>query len=255
MEAPLVLYCLGFAGALLMLVADLVLYYPEATRASADVYFARIDPAGTELHASPMASVSEGRLRLGAALGPVAAVLYALGFFGLYLALADGAASREQCAAAPPLMPLPAAAAIGFAGAMIVGAAYHVLFAHTGFIARELGMASDKSVKGPVSQSLSRLLASHQALLRFVYKFAATFGAVGAVAFLASVGAPSSRYAGSSRAALLAAVSPPMSAFAKKLVKRLRPGAPLGLAIAGGCTNWWNMVFFAAAGVLYHRPR
>ena len=256
METPLVLYSLGFAGALLMLIADLILYLPELTRSSADTYFTKIDPAGTSLHASPMAAISERRLQLGAALGPVAAVLYALGFFGLYLALSDGAASREQCASARPLTLLPATAAIGFTGTMIIGAAYHVLFAHTGFIATELQTLSPKIHEDrDLRTSLMRLLDKHQALLRFVYKFAATSGAVGALAFLASVGAPSSRYAGSPRAAVLAAVSPPMSAFVKKLVKRLRPGAPLGLAIAGGCTNWWNMLFFATAGVLYHRAR
>ena len=71
----------GFAGAALMLAADLVLYLPaERALRSADVYFARIDAAGDELDRSPMGAVSDSRLMLGGVLGPLAALLYAVGF-------------------------------------------------------------------------------------------------------------------------------------------------------------------------------
>eukprot|EP00629_Pelagomonadales_sp_RCC1024_P004883 CAMPEP_0119271670 /NCGR_PEP_ID=MMETSP1329-20130426/8170_1 /TAXON_ID=114041 /ORGANISM="Genus nov. species nov., Strain RCC1024" /LENGTH=81 /DNA_ID=CAMNT_0007271721 /DNA_START=198 /DNA_END=439 /DNA_ORIENTATION=- len=63
----------GLAGALLMLVADFILYLPsDRSDNSADVYFRTVDPAGTELRNSPMAAVSAARLRLGGALGPIA---------------------------------------------------------------------------------------------------------------------------------------------------------------------------------------
>ncbi len=58
---------LGCAGALLMFVADLLLYLPSDQRLrTARVYFSAVDPNGSKLLQSPMADIPEERIMLGA---------------------------------------------------------------------------------------------------------------------------------------------------------------------------------------------
>ena len=65
----LVLALAGVAGAILMFVADLVLYYSKVpSERTARVYFASIDPNGERLAESPMADIAPERLMLGGGL-------------------------------------------------------------------------------------------------------------------------------------------------------------------------------------------
>ena len=69
-------------GALLLLVADYILYLPSRYDENASqFYFQRIDPsAGEGLKESSMSKIGEGRLLLGGLLAAPACVLYSLGF-------------------------------------------------------------------------------------------------------------------------------------------------------------------------------
>ena len=117
---------MGIAGALLLLVADYVLYMPSnSADNSSDFYFRRIDPScGTRgLGDSSMAAISANRLLVGGMLAAPATVLYTIGFLQFWVARAN---DSEMGAA------LAFGATLGHSGMMIAGGLYHALFSYTG---------------------------------------------------------------------------------------------------------------------------
>ena len=138
---------LGALGAVLMFVADLVLYYPTTTPPrddkarlrhdrSAASYFSTIDPGGSQLHVSSMRCMGRRRVMLGGALGPVSAFFYALGFVGLFPALSTGDYDNDN-----PLFflwnNLPALLCVtGLSLLMVIASVYHALFAYTCFLSQ-----------------------------------------------------------------------------------------------------------------------
>ncbi len=233
----------GCAGALLMFFADLVLYYPHERRdRSSRHYFERIDPGGSALVSSSMASLSESRLMLGGALGPVAAVLYALGFAQLYFALRAPLASLGWIAEALPLL-----SCVGLSCMMIVGGTYHALFVYTGLLAkaaareRRGGSGGDG---GAALQLLRRLVEQHQAYVRSMYKWAALPGLVGSLC----VGWCCLRH-DTMYPRWMGALAPALSAPIKRELRRraLAGRSAGGLALCGGLTNLWNLLFFLVA--------
>ena len=147
------------AGAILMFVADLVLYYSKVpSERTAAVYFASIDPNGERLAESPMADIAPERLMLGGVLGPVAAALYTLGFTQLYFGLVPDVGAF-----------LPAIAAVGLSLMMIIGGVYHALFPFTGFLAKACRDASAKSPAGSLP-ALTALVETHRRYL-YVYRW------------------------------------------------------------------------------------
>eukprot|EP00928_Gymnodinium_smaydae_P054231 TRINITY_DN38042_c0_g1_i1.p1 TRINITY_DN38042_c0_g1~~TRINITY_DN38042_c0_g1_i1.p1 ORF type:complete len:239 (+),score=28.00 TRINITY_DN38042_c0_g1_i1:79-795(+) len=228
MTMMLVLGVSGCAGALLMFAADLLLYYPvDRKHLSAAVYFDRIDPGGDKLHDSPMQSIDDRRMMLGGVLGPVAAVLYGIGFLQFYHGLQPAAGVM-----------LPAVCAISLTMTMAVGAVYHALFVYTGFLAKECKAAQ---VGGRDSEhaALCRLVSKHQGYLVYVYKWAALPAIVGSAAFVWCCLSRDTLYP-----KLMSCFVPAMSAPLKKCMKRWRRG---GLVLAGGWTNLWNLFFFLMA--------
>ena len=184
-----------------------------------------------------MQDVSDFRLMLGGVLGPMASALYSIGFLQLFFGLGGGPETSIRATY------LPATASFGCAGAMIVGGAYHALFAYTGFLAK--AVAASKKLgslgkgDGGEPRVLHAIVGVHQAYLKFTYKFAATMGGVGSLAFLYCVFTRQTIYP--TWTVLLA---PAMSAPIKKVLKRFSVG---GLVLCGGLTNIWNMIFFTAA--------
>ena len=224
------LACVGACGSLLMFFADLVLYLPlDRSQWSTAVYFARIDPGGGQLLQSPMRELSEQRMMLGGALGPVAALLYAVGFLCVPAAVWSTDSTLCWCASV--------VAALGLTGMMITGACYHALFTVTGLISSKQFAA--KSVEH--RDILVPLISSHQRYLRYTYRFGAGFGAVGCGALVACCASSAGRLP-----LWLATLAPACSAPLKKMLKARGMGPPLGLVLAGGLTNLWNLVFFLA---------
>jgi hypothetical protein len=220
----------GCCGALLMFLADLLLYFPaSASHRTATHYFNCIDPKGNALHASSMAKIGDIRLMLAGALGPVAAVLYALGFYGLYESLApsDG-------------MLLPALTCGGLASMMVVGGCYHACFAYTGFIAKAFSEVKKFDVNS-ADKPLQALLARHQAYMHFIYKFAAVPGLVGSVAFASCCFTRDTAYP-----LWVVILVPASSGPIKNAMRRAGFGS---LVLCGGLTNLWNLVFLTVTGI------
>ena len=226
LELSGLLALLGVFGALLMFVADLVLYLPIDCRLwSTSIYFARIDPGGDALLASPMGVLGEERVMIGGVMGPAAALLYACGFLCLPVAYWQAPGMSQAFAVV---------AAAGLSGMMIFGGTYHALFTVTGLLAKaRLQHAS----KGP----LPALMAGHQRYMKQLYRCAAVCGLVGSLSFIVAAHLPDSPFP-----PWICALVPAASAPIKKLLKHFEIGAPAGLILAGGLTNLWNMLFFGA---------
>ncbi len=105
----------GLAGAAGMFCGDMLLYF---TRGSYDM-------DGTlKPYAAIMKKVTDRRLAVGGALGPVCAFLYCCGFFHLYLAAGEGRRA------------LTLAVCLLLCGSIIVGGAYHSQYTALGFAAK-----------------------------------------------------------------------------------------------------------------------
>jgi len=167
-----------------------------------------------------MAALSEERIMLGGALGPVAAMLYSLGFAQLYSGLrpSDGWVG-------------PCLAFLGLSTMMVVGGVYHAAFVYTGLIGKALRSDTE-------SPTLRLLLDQHQRYLLYMYRFAAVPGLIGSVAFIATVLSRQTQYPTS-----IIALAPLFSAPIKLWLKRQQFG---GLVLCGGLTNLWNLAFMAA---------
>lgn len=237
---PLVLLGVtGCCGATLMFIADLILYLPSRTdMCTAQVYFDKIDPHGTKLMDTPMLELQDERMMLGGALGPIAAVLYSIGFTQLFFGLrpSEGAVG-------------PALATVGLSTMMIVGGVYHAFFVYTAFIANAMRHQKNALYATPLTNSqrnlfhnmANNLLAKHQRYLLFIYRWAALPGLVGSAAFIFCCLTRETIYP---RA--LAVLAPCFSAPLKIGLKRRRTG---GLILCGGLTNLWNLMFLLAITV------
>ena len=219
----------GMAGALVMLFADMVLYYPgRAEQRTATAYFACIDGAApaTGLAESSMREISHGRLMLGGALGPLAATLYALGFTQIFFVLQ------------PRGIVTACISSIGLTAMMIFGSVYHALFAYTGFLSSAIHKEGLRTWRG-----YSDLVSVHRAYLQYVYRWAAVSSLAGSAAFAVAVSSQTDDDA-LAYPRWLAFLVPAMSAPIKLLLKRYGVG---GLVLVGGLTNLWNFLFFACA--------
>lgn len=115
MPATLVLLALGLLGSILMFAGDMLLYFTPGA----------YDMDGTlRPYMRIMRDVPAGRVRVGGALGPVAAFLYVLGFAGLAL-VARGDLSWLVWLAAALL-----------AFALVCGGAYHAQYVYLSVIAK-----------------------------------------------------------------------------------------------------------------------
>lgn len=238
----------GCSGALLMFIADLVLYYPSRREhRTARSYFELIDAAGPRLAESSMQDISDARLMLGGVLGPLAATLYAVGFSQIYFGL-------------QPFSRAASVATIGLVAMMVFGSVYHALFAYTGFLAKAIAGKLDGGRRGKsggpaggpdksAPAVLIDLVRVHQQYLLVVYRWAALAGLVGSGAFAWCCLQPRQQTMYPTHMALLV---PAMSAPIKLMLKRSGVG---GLVLCGGLTNLWNLAFFAAATACAARDR
>ena len=220
----------GASGALIMFAADLVLYYPTTSdryvkqHRTAASYFATIDPGGDNLADSTMQHIGINRVMCGGVLGPVSAVFYSIGFSGL----AFGLQSPDQKG-----WGMPVVAAVGLSLMMTIGAAYHTLFAYTCFLSREIAKARKDHQQESALQSI---LSKHQNYMRYVYKWAATSGVIGSMAYIYCCLTSNTQYPRYS-----VFFVPVHSGPIKKMLKWQRCG---GIILCGGLSNLWNLFFF-----------
>ena len=225
------LLVVGALGATLLFVADLILYYPSKKKdRTAQSYFDKIDPGGSHLAESSMKDMSHGRVMLGGVLGPVSAVLYGIGFFGIFCGLCDSSSSPDFS------WLLPLVSALGFTSLMTVAAVYHALFAYTCFLSQQIAKAKKKD--GNSQELLVELVDIHRTYLKYIYKWCAFPGALGSFGYIYCCLFTNTLFA--SWTVLLA---PAFSAFLKKYLKKKSIG---GLVLCGGLTNLWNLCFFSA---------
>jgi hypothetical protein len=231
-----VLLATGALGALILFVADLVLYYPSRPEhRSAKSYFGKIDPGGNNLAESSMQEISSRRVMLGGVMGPVAAVFYNIGFIGVFLGLQDVTNEEEGVSK----LVLPLTAAIGFSFQMTIASVYHALFAYTCFISKEIAKEKKESSSG--KEALLRLISIHRDYLKYIYKWCAVPGMLGSVAFVWCCISTKTMYAPST-----VCFTPALSAFVKKFLKQKSIG---GLVLCGGLTNLWNLCFFLVLSI------
>lgn len=216
------LLVVGALGAILLFVADLILYYPSNSQdRTAQSYFDKIDPGGDQLAESTMKDISHGRVMLGGVLGPVSAVLYGMGFVGVFCGLfSDG-------------WILPLTSALGFIFLMITGAVYHALFAYTCFLSKQIAKAKKDDSRG-----LVEVVDIHRTYLKYIYKWCAFPGALGSLAFIYCC-----LFTNTLFVPWTVLFTPAFSALLKKLLKKKSMG---GLVLCGGLTNLWNLCFFSA---------
>jgi len=240
-----------------MFVADLVLYFPTTHsdphhhhHRGAASYFATIDPGGAQLAQSSMQHVSIRRALCGGAMGPVSAVFYNIGFFGLYFGLQQQQQQQQQHGDDNDNdnnsydWVLPATAAIGLSLMMTIAAVYHALFAYTCFLSKEI--AKVQTPNGAVSScdSLHNVLRLHQSYLRYLYKWAVLPGMVGSAAYVYCCLVRTNTVA--AYPPLSVVFVPVLSGPVKKYLKKHNLG---GIVICGGLTNLWNLCFFAVLGL------
>ena len=115
MPLALVFFALGLTGSLLMFAGDMLLYFTPGA----------YDMDGTlKPYMRIMRDIPADRVRMGGALGPVAAFLYVLGFTGLVFAARGNLAWLVWLAAAL------------LAFALICGGAYHAQYVYLSVIAK-----------------------------------------------------------------------------------------------------------------------
>ena len=224
----------GAIGALIMFIADLILYYPTSNdiyaqkHRTAASYFTTIDPGGDNLADSSMKHIGIKRVMCGGALGPVSAVFYGIGFSGL----AYGLQSSDQSTSLMPLV-----AAVGLSLMMTTGAAYHTMFAYTCFLSKEIAKLKKDRQE---DRALLNILRLHQAYMKYVYKWAAVAGVIGSMAYIYCCLAVDTQYP-----RYTVFFVPVHSGSIKKVLKW---GSFGGITLCGGLTNLWNLIFF---GLLY----
>jgi len=167
-----------------------------------------------------MSEVSVVRLMIGGALGPIGAILYAVGFRHLYLAMRDGDLRLAQIAF------------VAFATMMAFGGAVHSNYVTTGLVlrAREAAQAADLEV-------METLLEQSDGYIRFLYIILGTFGLVASFVFVYAVLARRTRYP-----RWIVFLTPTLLTLAFPLT-RFVP-SPVGGIVFGGFANIAFLIFF-----------
>jgi len=249
MSAQAFAFACGALGAIIMFVADLVLYFPTKNNAqvhrTAASYFATVDPYGDNLANSSMQYISTSRVMFGGALGPVSALFYNIGFFGLALL-----SWKEQDSSSSDINQfldwcMPTVAAFGLSLLMTLGSVYHALFAYTCFLSKEITKMKKKEEDPAEQQSLLHILQLHQKYLRYVYIWAAIPGMIGSIAHVYCCLTAKNN----SPPVYSAFLVPVVAATIKKMLKRNNFG---GIILCGGLTNLWNLGFFSI--LFFHVP-
>lgn len=190
----LLLAC-GALGALLMFIADLVLYYPSRkSERTAKSYFDKIDPGGNALNQSTMQSIPTRRVMCGGALGPVSSVFYSIGFCGIYLGFFQQQHNNNNSESSSfyphpsKIMISPFIACLGLCFMMTIASSYHAVFVYTAFISKEIAkVTKEEEEKEIISRSLQRLIDTHRTYLKYIYKWAAIPGVIGSIAYIYAV--------------------------------------------------------------------
>ena len=204
----------GITGALLMFAGDMFLY--------GGLYGG---PEFFEQSRTIMGEIPQLRLMIGGALGPLAAIMYVIGCWQVYLALKPGGKT------------LAAIAFTGLGGMMIISGAYHAGFTNIGLIIR-----AKNAVQEIDFEKLEMLLEQSWEFIGFLYNILFVFATVGTIFFLIAIIFRKTRYP-----KWIILLTPTLLVFAAPLA--LYIPAPAGGIIYGGYINLVFMLFFIVSTV------
>ncbi len=149
----------GILGAILMFIGDMFLYGGFYSGSEYYEYSRRI-----------MGEIPLLRLMIGGAIGPIASILYAIGFWQIYLAIKSAGKVLASISFS------------GFAVMSIIAGSYHSGFVNTGLILR-----ARASIQQCDLESVKILLGQSIDYLHFLYNMMFVFGTIGTIIFMFTI--------------------------------------------------------------------
>jgi hypothetical protein len=211
----------GLFGALLMFSGDMLLYggFYGGSEFS-------------EISIQIMGEIPLLRLMIGGAIGPVAAVIYAMGFWQVFLAIKTAGKG------------LAAITFSGFASMIVLGGTYHAGFVYTGLILR-----ATKAVNEIDLDVMNTLMGQASHYLNFLYNICFVFGAIGTIPFLFVILFRRTHYP-----KWMVLFTPTLLTFVYPIAQFLP--SPVGGIVYGGFFNLTFLIFFCVSTmVLWHGGR
>lgn len=211
---------LGLTGALLLAVGDQCLYFAAVSGADFMQGLRGI-----------VAAAPTARVLFGAALAPIAALLYLAGFWHVYMRLR----TRHPRVAA--------VIAIGLSLCLLAGAAYHALWG-----AKALSMKATLGATATVQPAMAALEAQLHAYAANVYLIAEIAGYPSAALLAITIALGHSDYP-----RWLALLTPAIPLVILQFIAPYTP-APFGSLVAGSASNLSFALFFAASLATLRKP-
>ncbi|NOX90699.1 MAG: hypothetical protein GXO77_16995, partial [Calditrichaeota bacterium] len=202
----------GVLAALLMFAGDMFLY--GGFYGGAEYY---------KVSREIMSEIPLLRLMIGGAIGPIAAILYVIGFWQIFLALKTGSKTLAKITF------------FAFTSMMIVGGAFHSDFVNTGLILR-----AKNSINAVDMEVMETLIAQSKTYINFLYQIVFVFGLIGTITFLYAVLFKKTRYP-----KWIVFFTPTLLTLTAPAA-RLLP-SPVGGIVYGGYTNLSFFLFFCVS--------
>jgi len=205
----------GVAGALLMFSGDMFLYGGFYGGAEFREISRRI-----------MSEIPLLRLMIGGAIGPVAAMLYTIGFWHVYLALKEGGKKIAKIVFS------------GFVSMIIIGGAYHSGFVNIGLVLRAKNSVNETDLK-----IIKTLFIQVLDYLHLLYNISFVFGLVGTILFLYLILFKKTKYP-----KWIILLTPTLLLLTSHIATYLP--APVGGIIYGGYINLSFLLFFCVSIII-----
>ncbi|MCD6379473.1 hypothetical protein J7M07_03400 [bacterium] len=211
----------GILGALLMFTGDMFLY--GGFYGGSEYY---------ECSRRIMSEIPLLRLMIGGAVGPVASILYTIGFWQVYLAIRSAGKVLALISFS------------GFACMIIFAGSYHSGFVNTGLILR-----AKASVQQSDIEIVKALLDQSTAYLHFLFSTLSVFGAIGTIIFLFTIIFRKTYYP-----KFIILFTPTLLIFTFSIANYIP--SPVGGIIYGGYINLAFLLFFCVSTfLLWHGGR
>ncbi|NQT27593.1 hypothetical protein HQ585_19720 [candidate division KSB1 bacterium] len=211
----------GILGALLMFTGDMFLYGGFYSGSEYYDYSRRI-----------MGEIPLLRLMIGGAIGPIASILYAIGFWQIYFAIKSAGKILASISFS------------GFAFMIIIAGSYHSGFVNTGLILR-----AKASIQQSDLESVKILLSQSIDYLHFLYNIMFVFGTIGTISFLYTIISRKTYYP-----KWIILFTPTLLLLASSIATYIP--SPVGGIIYGGYINLIFLLFFCVSTFsLWHGGR
>lgn len=205
----------GILGAMLMFTGDMFLYGGFYSGAEFSEYSRKI-----------MSEIPLLRLMIGGAIGPIGSILYAIGFWHIFLALKPGSKILSKITFS------------AFASMMIVGGAFHSGFVNTGLILR-----AKNSIHAPDLEVMKSLIAQSNTYIHFLYNIIYFLGLIATITYLYVILFKKTYYP-----KWIVLFTPTLLLFTAPVAKLIP--SPAGGIIYGGYNNLTFLLFFCISTVI-----